>query len=133
MPSGQSRLTKEERMCSKKLIEVLFKGGQSRSMSAFPLRVVYMLLAEGGTADDGILSEMLVSVPKRCFKRAVKRNHVKRQVREAYRRHKTLVGQPAAIAFVWLDNKLHASEEVERKVVNLLRRVGERIQQEAKV
>ena len=73
-------LSKEERICSKKLIDQLFTGGIAHAMSAFPLRVVYM--NTGRNADEP-QAKMLVSVPKRCFKRAVKRNRVKRQLREA--------------------------------------------------
>ena len=46
-------------------------------MSAFPLRVVFM--TEDGDAHEP-LAQMMVSVPKRFFKRAVKRNLVKRLV-----------------------------------------------------
>ena len=72
------RLPKQERVCSKKLIDRLFNGGHSHTMSAFPLRVVYMTM----TQDEGDASlpptQLLVSVPKKHFKRAVKRNRVKR-------------------------------------------------------
>ena len=84
-------LGKEERICSKKLIEKLFKGGRSKSMVAYPLRVVYAQKAD----DEGenVPAQMLVSVSKRHFKHAVDRNRVKRQVREAYRKHKHTVTQ----------------------------------------
>ena len=72
-------LNKSERLCSKKLIERLFAGG-NKSFPSFPLRVVYMTLdTEETTADASIL----ISVPKKRFKHAIKRNLVKRQVREA--------------------------------------------------
>ena len=70
-------LCKEERLVGRKLVETLFKGGGSRSMSYYPLRIVYCLVAR-----EEAPVRILVSVPKRCFKRAVKRNRVKRQVRE---------------------------------------------------
>ncbi|MGI6242695.1 MAG: ribonuclease P protein component [Prevotella sp.] len=134
-----STLHKEERIYSKKTIDALFQGGRSHSLSAFPLRAVYMPLpseqetAEGSTLETVARSKakILISVPKRCFKRAVKRNRVKRQIREAYRRHKSLVAShDIALAFIWLDNQLRSSEEVEDKVTNLLMRIEERLQKE---
>ncbi|MBQ8889107.1 MAG: ribonuclease P protein component [Bacteroidaceae bacterium] len=125
-------LNKEERLCSKKLIERLFAGG-NRSFPTFPLRVVYMpLSSEENTADASIL----ISVPKKRFKHAVKRNQVKRQVREAYRRNKyilldALKAQETpckmVLAFIWLDNKIHSTEEVEYKVRKLLMHISENI------
>ena len=73
-------------------------------------------------------------VPKKRFKRAVKRNRVKRQVREAYRKNKHILldalkdsGRKIAIAFIWLDNELHESADVEAKVVKLLQLTAERL------
>ena len=122
--------SKAERLCSKKLIERLF-GGEGKSFPAFPLRVVYMPLTEEEMAAD---VSILVSVPKKRFKRAVKRNRVKRQVREAYRRNKHIltealaaqeVAPRMALAFIWVDGKLHPSVEVEQKVKKLLHHIAE--------
>ena len=84
-------LSKKERICSRTLIEKLFNGGGSHSMTFFPLRVVYMPMTHEADEDawDKTQAQMLISVPKRYFKRAVKRNRVKRQVRDAYRKHKS--------------------------------------------
>ena len=79
---------------------------------------------------------ILISVPKKRFKHAVKRNQVKRQVREAYRRNKhilldALKAQETPVkmvmAFIWLDNKIHSTEEVEYKVKKLLTHISENI------
>lgn len=114
-------LPKTERLHSRKLITELFSGGESRSMSVFPLRMVYM------TVDNDEPCQMLISVPKRYLHRANKRNRVKRQVREAYRKHKDIVeGSGMVLAFIWLDNKLWPSADVERSVVNLLNRAKEK-------
>ena len=123
---------KEERLCSKKLIECLFAGG-NKSFPAFPLRVVYMKLSpEENTADASIL----ISVPKKRFKHAVKRNLVKRQIRESYRLNKyilldALKAQETpckmVLAFIWLGNKIHATEEIEFKVKKLLMHIAENI------
>ena len=119
-------LSKEERICSKKLINELFTGN-GRSMTAFPLRVVFM---KRTIVDDQPRAAMLVSVPKRYFKHAVDRNRVKRQVREAFRRNKSIITQnltddhdAVAMAFVWLTNEKFPSSEVENRMVRLLTRI----------
>lgn len=121
-------LSKEERICSKKLINELFTGN-GRSMTAFPLRVVFM---KRTIVDDQPRAAMLVSVPKRYFKHAVDRNRVKRQVREAFRRNKSIITQnltddheAVAMAFVWLTNEKIPSSEVENRMVRLLTRISE--------
>lgn len=124
---GSFKLRKEDRLCSQKAIDRLFSRSGSRAMAAYPLRMVYM----PASAEQGCQqSKMLVSVPKRCFKRAVKRNRVKRQVREAYRKNKSLLAESHILAFIWLDNKLWSTNSVERKVVSLLQRLGEKGRQE---
>lgn len=121
-------LSKEERICSKKLINELFTGN-GRSMTAFPLRVMFM---KRTIVDDQPRAAMLVSVPKRYFKHAVDRNRVKRQVREAFRRNKSIITQnltddheAVAMAFVWLTNEKFPSSEVENRMVRLLTRISE--------
>ena len=123
------RLHKEERLNSRILIEKLFTGG-SKSLPAFPLRVVY-LIVEGEHLPP---VSLLISVPKKRFKRAVKRNRIKRQIREAYRKNKQILTLPLteaqqkmAIAFIWLDNELHSTQEVETKVQKLLQLLSERL------
>ena len=130
MENKSHTLNKSERLCSKKLIERLFAGG-NKSFPAFPLRAVYMTLEpEENTAD----ASLLISVPKKRFKHAVKRNRVKRQIREAYRRNKHILldaiqaseePKKMIMAFIWLDNKLHATEEIEYKVKKLLHHIAE--------
>ena len=133
MEERRYTLDKSERLCSKKLIERLFGGG-NKSFPAFPLRVVYMPLApEENTADASIL----ISVPKKRFKHAVKRNQVKRQVREAYRHNKHILLDALKVqetptsmilAFIWLDNKIHSTEEVAYNVKKLLMHIAEEMQ-----
>ena len=129
---GAHTFSKEERVTGRTLVTTLFKSGTSRSMTAYPLRAVYcMKEREEGEASVRIL----VSVPKKCFKRAVKRNRVKRQVREAYRKNKALIdgcmlqqaGQTLLLALIWLDERLYDSCEVEQKVQSLLVRISEKI------
>ncbi|WP_246073980.1 ribonuclease P protein component [Hymenobacter jeollabukensis] len=74
--------SKEEHLCRKKLITELF--GQGSSFGVYPLRLVWLPLAEPSQTPP----QVLVSVSKRTFKRAVDRNYLKRLVREAYRLNK---------------------------------------------
>jgi len=135
---NSSSFPKKEKLVSRKLIAHLFVGGGSKSMSCFPLRLVFMVLdredealENKGSNEEIADAQMLISVPKRCFKHAVDRNRVKRQVREAYRHHRDLFelpeGKYLAMAFIWLDHQHHDSAEVEAKVTNLLRRMGEKL------
>lgn len=131
MPApGTLTLGKKERIAGKRLVETLFKGGESRSMSCYPLRAVYTLVP---LTDDGCQTKMMVSVPKRYFKRAVKRNRVKRQVREAYRKQKHRLcpcmdshpGKTLVVAFIWLSDQLFDSKHIESRVGMLLTRISE--------
>lgn len=121
-------LHKVERLDKKKIIEKMFAGG-SRSFSVFPLRVVYLPVEEL-EADASIL----ISVSKRRFKRAVKRNRVKRQVREAYRVNKhellnILVERKCrlAIAFIYLSDQLVESSIIEDRMRIALVRITEKM------
>lgn len=125
-------LSKKERLNSKAVIERLFAGG-SKSFPSYPLRVVYM--PQEFDEKDVPAASILISVPKKRFKRAVKRNLVKRQVREAYRKNKYLLLDALAsknkrlvLAFIWLDNNIHSSAEVEEKVKKLLLHIAEKLE-----
>lgn len=122
----RATFTKQERLVSRKRIDMLFSG--SRSVAAYPLRAVYINKVRAG--EDAV--QLLISVPKKRFHHAVDRNRVKRQIREAYRKNKWLLydALPAdkqlLLAFVWLSDRHLPSAEVEHRVVSLLQRVAER-------
>lgn len=75
-------LHKQERLCSQKTIEELFNGGDS--FLAYPLKVVYLSVQ----SELPYPVQAAFTVSKRNFKRAVKRNVLKRRMREAYRLNK---------------------------------------------
>ena len=74
---------KEERLCSKRLLEKLFHNGSSFLL--YPYRIVW--LAEKLPAEVPV--QVVISVPKRRFKKAVDRNLIKRRIREIYRLNKS--------------------------------------------
>lgn len=127
-------MRKPERLNKKKIIEKMFAGG-SRSFSIFPLRVVWLPVEE-----LDVQASILISVSKRRFKRAVKRNRIKRQIREAYRLNKQILLAPLteknsrlAIAFIYLADELMNSALVEKKIKAALTRIVEKISAEQTV
>ena len=120
MVNRRYTLSKEERLSWKRYIDLLFAKGQS--FVAFPLRVVYLPVGESVAPVS-----ILVSVPKKKFKRAVKRNLIKRQVREAYRIHKYTLVDPLTIqskhllvAFLYLDKETDPFSMIEKAMVKAL-------------
>ena len=123
---------KREHLCKQTLIDQLFSG-KAHVMTAWPLKMVYLVVDK--TDEQSASVELMVSVSKRFFKRAVKRNRVKRQIREAYRKNKGGLWQAleekeqgVAVAFIYLSNELFSSAEIENKVKILLARIAEKLE-----
>jgi ribonuclease P protein component len=75
---------KTEKLKSRKTIDLLFSEG--KSVSKYPLRLVYMPIE-----DTGEKLSAGVSVSKKYFKKAVDRNYYKRVLRETYRLNKAIL------------------------------------------
>ena len=127
MVNRRYTLSKEERLSWKRYIDLLFAKGQS--FVAFPLRVVYLAVEEETLAPVSIL----VSVPKKKFRRAVKRNLIKRQVREAYRVRKYDLIDPLTgknkrmlVAFLYLDKEIHPFADMEKAMTKALNVFGDK-------
>ena len=126
-----AKFSKGERIVSRRQIEKLFGGG-NRSMAAYPVRMVYMSMSRA-SHDEAV--QVLVTVSKRHFKHAVRRNRVKRQLREAYRANKHLLydvlqhmpDRSLTLAFIWQSDRLYDSTEVAFAMESLLRRLSERL------
>jgi ribonuclease P protein component len=101
---------KAERLSQKKLIQELFDKGSSFYL--YPFKVFF--LPNGKSAH-----QILTSVPKNIFKRAVDRNRIKRRIREGYRLNKTkLVSDKFfAIAYIYTAKELLPSAKVHQKIV----------------
>jgi len=76
-------LTKEERLCGKTTVSALISSGKWGTTP-------HLRFCWSAGHDTG-LNRLMVSVPKKFFKRAVKRNLLKRRMREAYRLQKELL------------------------------------------
>lgn len=85
MSNNDFSYPKEEKLKSKKIIDLLFSEG--KSVSKYPLRLVYV----AHDFEENVPLKMGVSVSKKYFKNAVDRNYFKRVLRECYRLNKQLL------------------------------------------
>ncbi len=87
---------KKEKLKSKKIIDRLFAEG--KSITAFPIKLIYLKT----DLPFDVPIQTGVTVSKRNFKSAVKRNRIKRLLRESYRLNKHLVFNNSEGGFAFL-------------------------------
>lgn len=99
-------LGKKERICGKKDISALLSKGKFGTAGC--LR--YCCLKGNGAECDRIM----VSVPKKLFKRAIRRNSLKRCLRESFRLQKSTLATalPVDIMFVYNTKELKPFGEI---------------------
>ena len=107
---------KNEKLKSTKIIDSLFSEG--KSVSKFPLRLVYVPLSD---SDEQL--KFGVSVSKKHFKKAVDRNYFKRVLRDCYRLNKKLIhdnlDQTYAIMFFYQTKERLTYQEINEKTIQL--------------
>ena len=93
-------LPKSERLHGKSKISALMSRGRWGFTSG---GLKYCFLKDTASSSDEEANNIIVSVPKRLFKRAVKRNLLKRRLREAYRTQKDIL-PPKGYSILFLYN-----------------------------
>ena len=99
---GKFTFRKEERLSKEKHIQELFDKGSSFYL--FPFKVLFLPNPDPAVQHH----QVLISVSKKNFKRAVDRNLIKRRIREAYRLQKELLpaAPPLQICYIYTHKEI---------------------------
>jgi ribonuclease P protein component len=117
--------TKAERLSSKVAIDKLFEQG--KSFHSPPFKICWLEIIE-----DRSPAQIVISVPKRLFKRAVDRNRIKRLIRETYRKNKNLLydkleNKKVLLMFIYTSKTIIEYKEMEEKTIMALTRLNKNI------
>ena len=110
-------LPKYERICKENDIQALFDKGAG--VSVYPYRVIFLFRKDESRP---VTVRVLVSVSKKRFHHAFKRNRVKRLMREAWRKNKARLYEicqrdniSVDVALVYTATVIHSYEEMMKK------------------
>jgi ribonuclease P protein component len=113
---------KSERLCSVKLISEIFETGNV--IYTPNLKLIWKLSSRKLPSP----AQVVISVPKKCIKKAVERNTIKRRLREAYRKNKidlygVLRTKEIQIVFIMIYRPcvLLSHHEIDNSVTELLK------------
>ena len=110
-------LPKKERLCGKTGIGKLLAEGRHGNVTG--LRCVYL------TGNGHDFDRIMVSVPKKLFKRAVKRNLLKRRIRESWRRQKQdLKIHGTDILFIYPTKEIQTYEQIFAAVGMIIEKIN---------
>jgi ribonuclease P protein component len=128
------RFSMTERLKSHKVISTLFQKDKSQSFGAYPLRLVWVVLDPEEGAPP---IQSAFSVPKKAFRRANRRNTLRRRMREAFRLHKNLLttilaAQDKRFALMWLFTAKEelSYAEIEKSMVFAIHRFAREIKKQ---
>lgn len=115
---GSLNFRKEERLHSKISIQELFDKGSSFYL--YPFKVLFI---KG--KPDSTINQVLFTVSKRNFKRAVDRNKIKRRVREAFRLNKSQLSIPQKllIGYIYTPKEILPYAQIAEAMVKSFKRL----------
>ena len=116
--NAPNTLPKKERLYGKKGIEKLLARGRHGSVDS----IRYRFLTDNGEETNRIL----ISVPKKLFKRAVKRNLLKRRIRECWRKqkHALNVEKGMDILFMYSTKEVLTYQEIYSRMEEIIEKLN---------
>ncbi|MEZ5147544.1 MAG: ribonuclease P protein component [Bacteroidales bacterium] len=115
---------KDQRLSSQKIIDQLFTNGQRFLL--FPFLIVWLPVELNANSPV----QVLISVSKKKFKKAVDRNLAKRRIREAYRKNNGHLLEfmdqkqnQLALGIIYTGVEILAYKEIEKKILLVLQRL----------
>lgn len=115
-----SKFPNKEKLKSEILIRRVFEDG--KSISSYPLKLIYLPVDERSE----VKIQCGVTAPKKNFKSAVKRNRIKRLLRESYRLNKEEIFNNIegsfAFLFLYLGKEMPEYEDVEKHMKVILKK-----------
>jgi ribonuclease P protein component len=126
MTQEKASFVKGERLCGVKAVSELFAGG--KFLSEPPLKILYLT----APAEKSVSTiRVLISVPKRNFKKATDRNLIKRRIREAWRLSRMPLterlngsGRRMDLAIIWNDTQIRPYDSVLKSVTVVIGRLA---------
>jgi ribonuclease P protein component len=123
---------KKDKLKSRKQMQFLFSKGTAINMH--PIRLLYTIeKEEAGIFSNGLL-QAGVGAPSRQFRKAVKRNKVKRLLREGYRLEKpnftnsiNLTNTRLNLFFLYVDANVQTQQEIQATIKLLLQKLADKL------
>ena len=114
----RNTLPKKERLCGKISISMLLAKGKHGNVEGL------RYLCRKGTGND--VNRFMVSVPKKLFKRAVKRNLLKRRIRECYRKqkHNLTIENGLDVLFMYSTKEVLSYEQIYAAVGQIIDKIN---------
>jgi len=104
---------------------------QGRSIFKYPMRIVFLIESKKPSNALDSPVQVAFSVPKKKIKLAVRRNLLKRRMREAYRLNRKSIlstedsGKTLSLVFIYQHKEILDYSTIEKSMIKLLKKVEE--------